>query len=102
MAVSALTSTAFSKPLLEAKGLKLGDGTSKGRGQWWAQLELTPQNPVFKRNLLVGKAYTALLDLKPGDDKFRRSSWQETEFPADSCCAVDDEDEAERAALLTG
>jgi hypothetical protein len=60
-----LNFTAFYEALLNAKGLDLGspDGASKpGR-------KLSFNTKVqFNGNLMVGKAYTALLDLKPGDE----------------------------------
>lgn len=61
-----LNFTAFYEALLEAKGIglgaptKVGDGR-RGRAPGYA---ITVQ---FNGNLLVGKAYTAQLGLKPGD-----------------------------------
>ena len=62
-----LNFTAFYEALLEAKGVSLGDGggTSKGKGGRKLSYVATVQG---NGNLLVGKAYTALLDLKPGDE----------------------------------
>jgi hypothetical protein len=62
-----LNFTAFYEALLEAKGLSLGDGGGKGRGKGGRTLcyVATVQG---NGNLLIGKAYTALLDLKPGDE----------------------------------
>jgi hypothetical protein len=62
-----LNFTAFYEALLEAKGVSLGEGTGKGKGKGGRTLSYiaTVQG---NGNLLVGKAYTALLDLKPGDE----------------------------------
>ncbi len=61
-----LNFTAFYEALLEAKGLSLGgDGTSRGKGGRKLSYVATVQG---NGNLLIGKAYTALLDLKPGDE----------------------------------
>ncbi|WP_094556419.1 AbrB family transcriptional regulator [Synechococcus sp. 1G10] len=59
-----LNFTAFFEALLEAKGVSLGDG---GKGQGGRSLSYTTKIQ-FNGNLMVGKAYTALLDLKPGDE----------------------------------
>jgi hypothetical protein len=61
-----LNFTAFYEALLSAKGVDVGGGGSEsskpGR-------KLSFNTKVqFNGNLLVGKAYTALLDLKPGDE----------------------------------
>ncbi len=59
-----LNYTAFYEALLEAKGMNLGEahGSKPGR-------KLSFNTKVqFNGNLMVGKAYTALLDLKPGDE----------------------------------
>jgi hypothetical protein len=60
-----LNFTAFYEALLEAKGLSLGEH-SNGSGKVGRKLTFmaTVQG---NGNLLIGKAYTALLDLKPGD-----------------------------------
>ena len=62
-----LNFTAFYEALLGAKGVSLGDSPSKGRGKGGRSLSYiaTVQG---NGNLLVGKAYTAVLDLKPGDE----------------------------------
>jgi hypothetical protein len=62
-----LNFTAFYEALLEAKGVKLanGAGTGKGPGGRTLSYVATVQG---NGNLLVGKAYTAMLDLKPGDE----------------------------------
>jgi hypothetical protein len=62
-----LNFTAFYEALLEAKGVSLGDGhgTGKGRGGRSLSYVATVQG---NGNLLVGKAYTAMLDLRPGDE----------------------------------
>jgi hypothetical protein len=60
-----LNFTAFYEALLEAKGMHLGEaghGSKPGR-------KLSFNTKIqFNGNLMVGKAYTALLDLKPGDE----------------------------------
>jgi len=61
-----LNFTAFYEALLEAKGVNLGENPG-GKGK--AGRKLTYVATVQGNgNLLVGKAYTALLDLKPGDE----------------------------------
>ncbi|WP_094585139.1 AbrB family transcriptional regulator [Synechococcus sp. BO 8801] len=62
-----LNFTAFYEALLEAKGVSLGDGGVNGKGRGGRRLSYiaTVQG---NGNLLVGKAYTAMLDLKPGDE----------------------------------
>ena len=62
-----LNFTAFYEALLEAKGLSLGDGSSKGRGKGGRTLSYVA-TVQGNGNLLIGKAYTALLDLNPGDE----------------------------------
>jgi hypothetical protein len=59
-----LNFTAFYGALLEAKGVALEGSTNKTPGR-----NLSFKAKVqFNGNLMVGKAYTALLDLKPGDE----------------------------------
>lgn len=59
-----LNFTSFYEALLEAKGLDLGTSKAAKGGR-----KLSFNTKVqFNGNLLVGKAYTALLDLKPGDE----------------------------------
>jgi hypothetical protein len=63
-----LNFTAFYEALLEAKGVSLGESGGKsaaGKGGRKLSYVATVQG---NGNLLVGKAYTALLDLKPGDE----------------------------------
>jgi hypothetical protein len=62
-----LNFTAFYEALLEAKGVSLGDGGGNGKGKAGRSLSnvATVQG---NGNLLVGKAYTAMLDLRPGDE----------------------------------
>jgi hypothetical protein len=62
-----LNFTAFYEALLEAKGVSLGvgGGNSMGRGGRSLSYVATVQG---NGNLLVGKAYTAMLDLRPGDE----------------------------------
>jgi hypothetical protein len=62
-----LNFTAFYEALLEAKGVSLGDGAGKGKGKGGRSLSYQTKIQ-FNGNLLVGKAYTAMLDLKPGDE----------------------------------
>ena len=61
-----LNFTAFYEALLEAKGVSLGrDGGGGGKvGRKLSYIATVQGNG----NLLVGKAYTAMLDLKPGDE----------------------------------
>ena len=58
--------TAFYEALLDAKGISLGDGGGQGRGKGGRKLSHTTR-VQFKGNLMVGKAYTDLLGLQPGD-----------------------------------
>ena len=61
-----LNFTAFYEALLEAKGLSLGGGGGgTGKGGRKLSYVATVQG---NGNLLVGKAYTALLGLQPGDE----------------------------------
>ncbi|MFM7085610.1 MAG: AbrB family transcriptional regulator [Cyanobium sp.] len=62
-----LNFTAFYEALLEAKGVSLGDGASAGRGKGGRKLSYVA-TVQGNGNLLVGKAYTALLELKPCDE----------------------------------
>jgi hypothetical protein len=61
-----LNFTAFYEALLEAKGLSFGE-SGKGRGKGGRKLGYTTK-VQFNGNLMVGKAYTAMLDLQPGDE----------------------------------
>ena len=62
-----LNFTAFYEALLEAKGVNLGDAGVAGIGKGGRKLSYiaTVQG---NGNLLIGKAYTALLGLKAGDE----------------------------------
>jgi hypothetical protein len=61
-----LNFTAFYEALLDAKGVSLGsDGAGRGKGGRKLSYVATVQG---NGNLLVGKAYTAMLDLEPGDE----------------------------------
>jgi hypothetical protein len=60
-----LNFTAFYEALLEAKGVELGASGKVGKGGRKLSYVATVQG---NGNLLIGKAYTALLDLKPGDE----------------------------------
>jgi hypothetical protein len=60
-----LNFTAFYESLLNAKGVDFGSAPKAGK----AGRKLSFCTKVqFNGNLIVGKAYTALLDLKPGDE----------------------------------
>ena len=59
--------TAFYEALLNAKGIDLGNSGGKGVGKGGRKLSYTAK-VQFNGNLLVGNAYTAMLDLKPGDE----------------------------------
>jgi hypothetical protein len=61
--------TAFYEDLLEAKGLSLDEGGGKGRSKGDRKLSFTSR-VQFNGNLLVGKAYTAILGLE-ADDEFK-------------------------------
>ena len=62
-----LNFTAFYEALLEAKGVNLGENSVSGIGKGGRKLSYiaTVQG---NGNLLIGKAYTALLELKAGDE----------------------------------
>ena len=61
-----LNFTAFYEALLEAKGINFASGGGAiGKGGRKLSYVATVQG---NGNLLIGKAYTALLDLKPGDE----------------------------------
>ena len=62
-----LNFTAFYEALLEAKGLSLGTGGAGGGGKGGRKLSYVA-TVQGNGNLLVGKAYTALLGLQPGDE----------------------------------
>ena len=59
--------TAFYEALLNAKGVELGGGPGKGKGVGGRKLSYTA-TVQGNGHLLVGKAYTALLGLEPGDE----------------------------------
>ncbi len=62
-----LNFTAFHEALLEAKGVSLGDGGGSCKGKACRSLSYAAK-VQFDGNLLARKAYTGLLDLKPGDE----------------------------------
>jgi hypothetical protein len=62
-----LNFTAFYEALLEAKGVSLGEGGGNGKGKGGRRLSYVA-TVQGNGNLLVGKAYTAMLDLRPGDE----------------------------------
>ena len=88
-----LNFTAFYEALLEAKGLSLGsDSTGRGKGGRKLSYVTTVQG---NGNLLVGKAYTAMLDLQPGDEfEIKLGRKQIKLIPAGS---VEDDDTAAAA-----
>ena len=59
-----LNFTAFYEALLDAKGVEIGGG-SVGKGGRKLSYVATVQG---NGNLLIGKAYTAMLDLQTGDE----------------------------------
>ena len=59
--------TQFYEALLEAKGLTFSTGGSGGVGKGGRKLSYKAV-VQGNGNLLVGKAYTAMLDLQPGDE----------------------------------
>ena len=62
-----LNFTAFYEALLEAKGISVGGATSTGKGKAGRSLSYVA-TVQGNGNLLVGKAYTGLLSLSPGDE----------------------------------
>ncbi len=62
-----LNFTAFYEALLEAKGVNLGATGTAGIGKGGRKLSYVA-TVQGNGNLLIGKAYTALLDLKSGDE----------------------------------
>ena len=63
-----LNFTAFYEALLGAKGVNLGtDSSGRGTGKGGRSL-IYVATVQGNGNLLVGKAYTAVLDLLPGDE----------------------------------
>ena len=62
-----LNFTAFYEALLDAKGVSLGTGGVGGIGNGGRKLSYVA-TVQGNGNLLIGKAYTALLDLTPGDE----------------------------------
>ena len=64
-----LNFTAFYEALLEAKGVSLGEGGGKSAAFAKGGRKLSYVATVQGNgNLLVGTAYTALLELRPGDE----------------------------------
>ena len=62
-----LNFTAFYEALLEAKGVSLGATGVAGIGKGGRKLSYVA-TVQGNGNLLIGKAYTTMLDLKPGDN----------------------------------
>ncbi len=62
-----LNFTAFYEAVLEAKGISLGETGTAGVGKGGRKLSYVA-TVQGNGNLLIGKAYTALLDLKAGDE----------------------------------
>ena len=59
--------TAFYEALLEAKGVTLSTGGGPALGKGGRKLSYTAK-VQGNGNLLIGKAYTAMLDLESGDE----------------------------------
>lgn len=59
--------TAMTDALVEATGIIIGKGASQGRGLGGRKLSYKAV-VQGNRNLLIGKAYTAQMDLNPGDE----------------------------------
>ena len=59
--------TAFYEALLEAKGVSLSNGGAPALGKGGRKLSYKAV-VQGNGNLLIGKAYTALLELQPGDE----------------------------------
>jgi len=62
-----LNFTSFYEALLEAKGVNLGDSGVAGIGKGGRKLSYIAK-VQGNGNLLIGKAYTAILELKSGDE----------------------------------
>jgi hypothetical protein len=62
-----LNYTAFYEALLEAKGVSFESGGGKAKGPGGRSLSYVTK-VQFNGNLMIGKAYTAILDLQPGDE----------------------------------
>ena len=62
-----LNFTAFYEALLEAKGVSLATGGGAGIGKGGRKLSYVAK-VQGNGNLLIGKAYTAMLNLEPGDE----------------------------------
>ena len=62
-----LNFTAFYEALLEAKGLHFGSGAGGSAGKAGRKLSYTA-TVQGNGNLLIGKAYTTMLNLEPGDE----------------------------------
>jgi len=64
-----LNFTAFYEAMLEAKGVGFAAGAGSGGGPGRPGRKLSFNTKVqFNGNLMIGKAYTAMLGLKPGDE----------------------------------
>jgi hypothetical protein len=63
-----LNFTTFYEALLEAKGMAIGGGSNRGERRRPGRQLSYATKVLFNGNLLVGKAYTAELGLKPGDE----------------------------------
>ena len=61
-----LNYTAFYEALLEAKGMTLGDRSGKEHQRPGRKLSYATK-VQFNGNLMVGRAYTSMLELRPGD-----------------------------------
>ena len=65
--IERLNFTTFYVALLEANGMHLGAGSSGGKGRPGRSLSYATKIQ-FNGNLLVSKAYTVQLGLRPGDE----------------------------------
>jgi hypothetical protein len=73
--------TAFYGALLEAKGISQGAGGGKSSGRGGPGRLLSYATKLqFNGNRMGGKAYTALLGLKPGDEFEIKLGWGQARF----------------------
>ena len=85
-----LNFTAFYEALLEAKGVNFGEGAGRGVGKAGRKLSFITK-VQFNGNLLVGKAYTAQLDLQPGDEFEIKLGRKQIQLIPIGAAAVDEE-----------
>lgn len=92
-----LNYTAFYEALLQAKGMDVGGKIGSAKGGRKLSFNAKVQ---FNGNLMVGKAYTALLDLKPGDEfEIKLGRRAITLTPVSVTARKDDASAAHQAAL---